>query len=244
LNNDGDPDDITRTIIPQKADLILLKEGFFNDENQDGLADVGETITYKFTVKNRCNVTIKDIRIDDPLIQVNPAVIILGAGQEDNSTFTGTYMITLEDIDRGYVLNSATVTGIDVNNNVVTDISDDPNDFTDVDTENDDEPDDPTKVMTPNIKIYEIITPNDDGLNDFFRILGIESFPNSVVRIYNRWGTLVYEAKAYNNTDNYWDGSSQFDKKHKLPVGVYYYVIDLGLKNIEKIFTGSIYLNR
>jgi len=244
INNDGDPDDITRTDIPQHADLILLKEGFFNDENGDGLADEGETITYKFTVKNRCNVTIKDIRVSDPLIQVNPAVIILGANQEDSTTFSGTYIITLEDIDRGYVLNSATVSGIDVNNNIVTDISDDPNDFTDIDNENDDEPDDPTKVMTPNIKIYEIITPNDDGLNDFFRILGIESFPNAVVQIYNRWGTLVFETKAYNNTDNYWDGSSQFDKKHKLPVGVYYYVIDLGLKDIEKIYTGSIYLNR
>ena len=243
LNNDGDPDDKTRTVIPQHADLILLKEGFFNDENGDGLADVGETITYKFTVKNRCNVTIKDIRVDDPLIQVNPAAIILGAGQEDSTTFTGTYMITLADIDRGYVLNSATVSGIDVNNNTVTDISDDPNDFSDVDIENDGEPDDPTKVMTPNIHIYEILTPNNDGYNDFFRILGIESFPNAVVKIYNRWGTLVFESSGYNNTNNYWDGTNQFDKK-KLPVGVYYYVIDLGLKKVEKIYTGSVYLNR
>lgn len=243
LNNDGDPDDITRTIIPQHADLILLKEGFFNDENGDGLADVGETITYKFTVKNRCNVTIKDIRIEDPLIQINPASIILGADQEDSTTFTGTYIITLDDIDRGYVLNSATVTGIDVNNNVVTDISDDPNNFDDVDVENDGEPDDPTKVLTPNIYIYEILTPNNDGLNDFFRIIGIESFPNAVVKIYNRWGTLVFETSAYNNTDNYWDGTNQFDNS-KLPVGVYYYVIDLGLKKVEKIYTGPVYLNR
>jgi len=33
INNDGDPDDITHTDIPQHADLILLKEGHFNDEN-------------------------------------------------------------------------------------------------------------------------------------------------------------------------------------------------------------------
>jgi len=196
-------------------------------------------------VKNRCNVTIRDINIDDPLIFVNPASIILGAGEEDSTTFTGTYIITLEDIERGYVENSATVSGYDPDNNLVTDVSDDPNDFTDVDIENDDEPDDPTMVPTANIHIYEILTPNDDGLNDFFRILGIESFKNSVVQIYNRWGTLVFQTTGYNNTDNYWDGyTSEGARKQKLPVGVYYYVIDLGMKDIEKIYTGSVYLNR
>jgi gliding motility-associated-like protein len=127
---------------------------------------------------------------------------------------------------------------------LVTDVSDDPNNFTDIDPDGDNEPDDPTKVYTPNIHIYEILTPNNDGKNDFFRILGIESFPNSTVRIYNRWGTMVYETTGYNNTDNYWDGTSIENKNKKLPVGVYYYVIDLGLKKIEKIYTGSVYLNR
>ncbi len=244
LNNDGDPDDVTRTIIPQHADLILLKQGHFNDENGNGLADEGETITYTFTVKNRCNVTIKDISVEDPLIQVNPAHITLGANQEDNHTFKGTYMITLADIERGYVENSAKAIGYDPANNQVVDISDDPTNFADVDVENDQEPDDPTIVPTPNIHVYELLTPNDDGLNDHFYILGIENFPNAVVKIYNRWGNLVFETSKYNNTDNYWDGYVQGDKKHKLPVGVYYYVIDLGIPNIENIFTGSVYLNR
>ena len=244
VNNDGDPDDITRTIIPQHADLILLKEGHFNDENGNGLADEGETITYNFTVKNRCNVTIKDIRVDDPLISVNPAHITLGANQVDDHTFTGTYIVTLADISRGYVENTATATGYDPNNNEVTDISDDPTNFADIDIENDNEPDDPTIVPTPNIHVYDILTPNDDGINDHFEILGIESFPKSVVKIYSRWGNLVFQTTGYNNTNNYWDGYAQGDKTHKLPVGVYYYVIDLGIPNIENIFTGSIYLNR
>jgi len=244
IDHDGDPDDPTVTIIPQHADLILLKEGHFNDENGNGLADVGETITYTFSIQNRCNVTIKNISIEDDLIFVNPAHINLGAGAIDTKTFQGTYMITLDDINRGYVENSATAVGYDPNNNEVRDISDDPTNFEDVDLENDDEPDDPTIVRTPNVYIYEIITPNDDGLNDHFHILGIESFPNAVVKIYNRWGALVFETEAYNNQDNYWDGYSQGNDKQKLPVGTYYYVIDLGIPDIESIFTGSIYLNR
>ncbi len=244
LNNDGDPDDITHTDIPQHADLILLKEGHFNDENGNGLADEGETITYTFTVKNRCNVTITDISVSDPLIDVNPAHITLGANQVDDHTFTGTYMITLADIERGYVENSATVTGFDINNNPVTDISDDPTNFTNIDIENDDEPDDPTIVKTPNIKIFDIFTPNDDSFNDHFYIVGIESFPNSVVKIYTRWGNLVYQTTGYDNTDNYWDGYQQGDNNHKLPTGVYYYVIDLGIPDVKSIYTGSVYLNR
>ncbi len=244
INNDGDPDDITHTDIPQHADLILLKEGHFNDENGNGLADEGETITYTFTVKNRCNVTIHDISVTDPLIDVNPAQITLGANGVDDHTFSGTYIITLADIERGYVENSATATGYDVNNNVITDISDDPNNYTDVDVENDNEPDDPTVVKTPNIKIFDVFTPNDDGLNDHFYIIGIESFPNSVVKIYSRWGNLIYQTTGYNNTNNYWDGYEQGDKKNKLPTGVYYYVIDLGIPDVENIFTGSVYLNR
>jgi gliding motility-associated-like protein len=153
-------------------------------------------------------------------------------------------MITLADISRGYVENSATAIGFDPNNNQVEDISDDPTNFADVDVENDNEPDDPTVIPTPNVHVYEVFTPNDDGINDHFVILGIESFPHSVVKIYNRWGSLVFQTEAYNNTDNYWDGYSQGDKNHKLPVGVYYYVIDLGIPDIENIFTGSIYLNR
>ncbi len=244
INHDGDPDDITRTIIPQHADIILLKEGHFNDENGNGLADEGETITYKFTVKNRCNVTIRNIRVEDPLIQVNPAAITLGANQFDDHTFSGTYIINLADISRGYVENSAKAIGYDPDNNQVVDISDDPTNFADVDVENDNEPDDPTIVRTPNIHVYDVFTPNDDGINDHFHILGIESFPNSVVKIYSRWGNLVFQTQRYNNTNNYFDGYSQGSHKKKLPVGVYYYVIDLGIPNIQSIFTGSLYLNR
>ena len=243
IEGDGEPDDITKTIIPQHADIILLKEGHFNDENDDALADIGETITYTFTVKNRCNVTMTEITVDDPLIDVNPGHIMLPAQAEDNTTFYGTYIITLADIARGYVINTATATGIDPSGNYITDISDDPTNFEDVDPDNDGEPDDPTIVITPNIMIYEILTPNDDGLNDFFRILGIESFPNSAVKIYNRWGGLVFQTSAYNNTDNYWEGKYN-DEDKKLPVGVYYYVIDLGIKDHEKTYTGSVYLNR
>ena len=242
VEGDFEPDDITHTLLPQVRELQLQKTGVFNDENGDGLADMGETITYHFTVINTGNVTISDIQVDDPLVPVVGGAFNLGAGQSNSTNFVATYYITEDDIERGYVLNTATVTGKDPIGVQITDLSDDPNNDTDMDLENDDEPDDPTYVRTANIIIYEILTPNNDGLNDLFRIVGIESFPDNQVRIYNRWGNLVYSTYSYNNTDNFWDGTNSNNNK-KLPVGVYYYVIDLG-EGVEKTFTGSVYLNK
>ena len=65
------------------------------------------------------------------------------------------------------------------------------------------------QVVRPNL-----ITPNGDGLNDYF-IIEAPSSQVWVIRIYNRWGGLVYESENYANN---WDGESN-------PAGVYYYEI-------------------
>lgn len=75
--------------------------------------------------------------------------------------------------------------------------------------------------------VYDVITPNGDGDNESFIIEGIESFENTL-KIYNRWGVIVYDTKNYKND---WQGVSSgrvtIEKKQKLPVGTYYYVLEL-----------------
>ncbi|MFK8101271.1 MAG: gliding motility-associated C-terminal domain-containing protein, partial [Saprospiraceae bacterium] len=70
------------------------------------------------------------------------------------------------------------------------------------------------------------ITPNDDGLNDLFIVKQIEetpfAFPNNELIIFNRWGTVVYQAKPYENN---WGGKDNNGKA--LPAGTYYYVLRL-----------------
>jgi len=72
------------------------------------------------------------------------------------------------------------------------------------------------------VKPYDAITPNGDGFNDVWNVLDIESYPEAVVQIFNRWGSLVHETGGLNYVA--WDGTNE---GKELPVGTYYYIIDL-----------------
>lgn len=58
-----------------------------------------------------------------------------------------------------------------------------------------------------------VFTPNGDGNNQNFVILGLEYFPKSALSIYNRWGTLVYQSDNYKNN---WNGDEYSE-------GTYFY---------------------
>ncbi len=54
-------------------------------------------------------------------------------------------------------------------------------------------------IQDCNIKIPNVITPNGDGYNDAFVIIGLENYPNSSVNIFDRNGKLVYQSLDYKN---------------------------------------------
>ena len=80
------------------------------------------------------------------------------------------------------------------------------------------------------IVIYDGFAPGrgDDG----WVIEGIRNpdYANNVVKIYNRWGNLVYEVTGYNNTDRAWTGEANVSTlgDSTVPDGTYFYTIDLG----------------
>lgn len=81
------------------------------------------------------------------------------------------------------------------------------------------------------------ITPNADGKNDRWIIGNIDFFPECQVEVYNRWGQLMFSSKGYTDP---WDG--KYEGKD-LPVGTYYYVIDLKDDRFEP-YTGPITIAR
>lgn len=97
-----------------------------------------------------------------------------------------------------------------------------------------------TVVVTvlPDIIFANGITPNGDGNNDRWMIDNIQKFPNNVVEIYNRWGELLFHEKGYQND---WDGTF---KGKPLPVGTYYYLVDLHDKLYTTKYSGPITIMR
>jgi len=78
------------------------------------------------------------------------------------------------------------------------------------------------------LTVYNAVSPNDDGLNDFFKIINIDLYPNNEVTIYTRWGDKVFEMQGYDNVDKKFNGLNNVGKSYLLPEGTYYYVIEKG----------------
>ncbi|WP_200822842.1 choice-of-anchor L domain-containing protein, partial [Aquimarina sp. AU58] len=142
-------------------DISLLKTDTYADTNSNGVMDAGDTITYVFTITNTGGTTLTNVTIVDSGITVSGTTIAsLASGATDNTTFTGTYTLLQADINTGSYSNSATVNSVDVNGNLETDTSDDPDNATNVDPDGDNDPDDPT------VTTFIFIDTDNDGVQD------------------------------------------------------------------------------
>ncbi|PKP39801.1 MAG: hypothetical protein CVT96_11560, partial [Bacteroidetes bacterium HGW-Bacteroidetes-13] len=148
-DNSNLEDDPTVTPLVIGNQIELTKIGVFNDDNNNGLADAGESITYFFTVSNTGSRTVFGITVTDPLVSVSGNPINLDPGESNGTEFSATYIITQDDINLGSVTNQALTIGRIDDGTSVDDISDNPNDLTDNDLDGDGEPDDPTVTVLP-----------------------------------------------------------------------------------------------
>jgi gliding motility-associated-like protein len=85
--------------------------------------------------------------------------------------------------------------------------------------------------------IVNSFTPNGDVYNDTWVIKNIDLYPNAEVRVFNRWGNLVFESIGEYDP---WDGSF---KGEPLPSEVYYYIIELNNAEDNK-YTGTVTIVR
>jgi gliding motility-associated-like protein len=74
-----------------------------------------------------------------------------------------------------------------------------------------------TVLEIENLVLNKVLSPNNDGVNDFWQITDIEKFPDNQFMVYNRFGQKVYEASNYKNN---WEG-------RELEEGTYYYILYL-----------------
>jgi len=92
-----------------------------------------------------------------------------------------------------------------------------------------------TDTITKTIKIIDKVivpnafSPNGDNINDLFFIENLEAFKDVTLKIFNRWGRLLYESDNYQNT---WDGGNA-------PDGTYFYVLYIPTASV-KDYKGTI----
>jgi gliding motility-associated-like protein len=91
------------------------------------------------------------------------------------------------------------------------------------------------EVISTHENILYLFTPNNDGFNDYWEIPDLESYGKCEVRVYNRWGKLVFSSPDYHNE---WDGTSN---GVKLPSAAYYFIIE---SETEGSITGTVNIVR
>ena len=101
-------------------------------------------------------------------------------------------------------------------------------------------------IMTENCEpnIPEGFSPSGDNINDEFEIKNLLNiYPNFILKIYSRYGNLIYE--GYND-DGFWNGISNnglLFNNSLVPIGVYYYVLQLNDPIFLEPFIGDVYVN-
>jgi gliding motility-associated-like protein len=98
--------------------------------------------------------------------------------------------------------------------------------------------DDVTVTVSNDFKLMaaNVMTPDGNGMNDTWVIENVDTFGDVRVRVYDRWGKLVFKQQAYKND---WAGISGSDA---LPDGTYYYFISF--ENSDKQYKGAITIMR
>lgn len=86
-------------------------------------------------------------------------------------------------------------------------------------------------VSACHVIVYNAVTPNGDGFNDYFRIDSQgDCAQNLSVRIYNRWGVKVFESDNYGEGgdlfDGYSTGRATIKSSNQLPSGTYFYTLE------------------
>ncbi|MCG9794061.1 DUF7507 domain-containing protein [Flavobacterium algicola] len=233
----------TMTELTQSPKIALIMKATFADENGDGLAQIGESISYTYTVINTGNVSLSNVWVEDIMTGHNNSngSINLAVGGSDSNTFKSSYVLTEADIRNGMVANQSKVFGTTSLNNIVSDLSDDDSALED----------DRTIIELNGCKVEPMtaVSPNGDGDNEMFYIKGLECHPDNTLEIYNRWGVLVFERTNYNNSDRSFRGVSEgrltVSQGSELPEGNYYYILNYkdNDSNMHQK-AGYLYINR
>ncbi|MGC6431067.1 MAG: gliding motility-associated C-terminal domain-containing protein, partial [Jejuia sp.] len=219
-NDDGDQsedDEANAQINTPSADIEVVKN--VSDTNP-AIADI---VTFTVSASNLGGIDATSVEILDLLPQ--------GYQFESASTSSGSY-----DAETGVWQIPVVMAGLTETLEIVVTVLD-VNDYLNTASlqyldqidSNENNDSDTAEVDPKCLTIYNEFSPNGNGKNEVFYIDCINNYPDNTLKVFNRWGNLVYTKEGYDNTfDGVSNGRSVLNRNEKLPVGTYYYVLDLG----------------
>ena len=95
--------------------------------------------------------------------------------------------------------------------------------------------------------IPDAFSPNNDNIHDYFQIYCLQAFPNAKMYIFDQLGNKIFERENYGNLEvwdtpdrAWWTGKQELgpgrSRGEMVPPGTYFYVLDLGNKELKKSF--------
>jgi uncharacterized repeat protein (TIGR01451 family)/gliding motility-associated-like protein len=226
-----DDDEATAMVVPQVTDMAITKSV------NNAMPNIGDQIVFEITVTNQGVDDATNIGIQEELplgYQYVGSEATLGTYDSENSFWeiesldvseTATLLLTVEVQDIEDYVNRVSLVYVDQWD------MDESNNIAEAFVE-------PSCLV-----VYNEFSPNGDGVNDYFKIDCISRYPGNTLQVYNRWGNIVFQTKSYKND---WDGTpngrAMVQPEDQLPVGTYYYVLDLGDGSEPR--TDWLYLNR
>lgn len=196
-------------IIPQgQSSVTIPVDAFF-----DNLTEGTETITFFITYDNGCGPDTVEATIY--INNVDPLVVT--ASGPDEICTPDEFANLQAEFSGGYgpvslVWDQSAGTGDSV---IVVPLTTTTYVITATDTCGNISTDSVTVTVICDITVPNVFSPNKDGFNDTFFLINLDDYPGTHVKVFNRWGTIVYESTDYQNN---WDGGD-------VPDGVYFYII-------------------
>jgi gliding motility-associated-like protein len=197
--------------------------------DQQQYDELNEVITYTIEVSNTGNIPISITSVSDDKVTTPPAYTagdsnadgLLSLGEK--WIYTATYVVAQHDLIVGSITATATAVGtpqagalspVSASTSVLAS----------------------WKASSSGIDLdpSEGLSPNGDGINDFWWVKNIEAFPENKVSIYGANGSLIYEVRGYNNSTIRFEGTANqtVTGSQNLTSGTYYYLIEIAGQNM------------